>query len=132
MLPWPCSRTLQVPAEPNLRTDSPSFRSCFLTAFLLGQGGLLCAVVGLQEIYTRGFSPLGVFFAAISIGTLLLPMQSVAVAAEGIESIPIFFRKRVVIPWDNVQKVELRDSRGWILIHGKDSCITFTRSMLIE
>ncbi|HEX8811097.1 MAG TPA: hypothetical protein VF742_03805, partial [Terracidiphilus sp.] len=102
----------------------PILLSCRI---LVWAGGLLCAVLGLQEIYTRGFSPLGMFFAAISIGTLLFPMQSVAVTAEGIESIPVLFRKRVIIPWGKVQKVEQRDSWGWTMVHGNDSCITFTR-----
>jgi hypothetical protein len=103
------------------------FPILFPLRVLAWAGGLLCAVLSFQEIHTRGSNLLGVFFAAVAIGTLLFPLQSVAVSAEGIESTPLLFRKRRVILWNNVQKVEQRDSWGWILIHGKDACITFTR-----
>lgn len=90
-------------------------------------GGSLCGIVAFQEIQSRGFDLLSLFSSTIAIATLFLPLQSVAISAEGLESLPILFRRRVVIPWAAIEKVERRDSWGWIIVYGHGSCITLTR-----
>jgi hypothetical protein len=89
-------------------------------------GGALCAAVALHEFLTVGFGLLGIFLATISVATLLLPLQSIAISVDAVESLPVL-RGRVVIPLKAIRKIEARDSRGWIIIYGNDTSITFTR-----
>ena len=90
-------------------------------------GGAICALAALHEFSTQGFGLLGIFFATISAATLLLPLQSIAISGDGVESLPVLLRPRVLIPWESITKIETRNSRSWIVIYGDGKSVTFTR-----
>ena len=89
-------------------------------------GGAICAIAALHEFLTQGFGLLGIFFATISVATLLLPLQSIAISRDAVESLPVLLRRRVVIRWETIKRIETRDSRGWIVIYGDGTSVTYS------
>ena len=98
-----------------------------LYRILVWSGGVACAVGGAQEVISEGFTFTGIFFSIISIGTVLLPLQSVVVSSEGVGSLPVLLAKGVIIPWNGILRVEHRTRGTLIVVVGVKGTVTHTR-----
>lgn len=94
---------------------------------LVWSGGVLSAIVGVQEFISAGVTLTAIFFLSISLATIMLPLQSVVISTEGVGSLPVLFTKGVVIPWNSVQRVEHSTRGNRITVVGEKGKVIHTR-----
>ncbi len=119
--------TLATSQSARRRGDVTIFPILRIVRILVWAGGLFCAVAGVEDVATEGIRFTGLLLIVVSLGTLLVPLQSVAISSTGVESLPILFMKRVTIPWENIQRVEYRKRGRLIVVLGDHKSITHTR-----
>src|SRR5580698_4094435 len=77
-----------------------------MVRLLVWSGGLFCAVAAVQDMATGGLRFTGIFLIVVSVATVLVPLQSVAISSSAVESLPLLFMRGVSIRWEDIRRIE--------------------------